>query len=344
MITITVLLFMLLVFLAEIFLQQWWITVMYRKKIEQVTKFYGPSWHEKTKLGTPTMGGVVFIAVALFCVPVFMLLLWRGGLFLFFPGEDGVFGWWKSSAMLKSFAAILSYPVLVGAVGFADEWLKYRRHMSDGFTSMQKLAFQILVTMPWAACMYFYIGYGEIGVMRSFVVFVAVVTFIGVGLQNAVNVTDGLDGLAAGCSFITFVALLPLTISGGEANSLAILYNITAIALCLGFLWHNCNPASVFMGDVGAHFLAGLMFSLCICSGSVFYIVPVCFFFGVEICSVAIQIIAIRRFHRKVFKMSPIHHHFEMSGWKETQIVTRFWIIHLLGVIILCTAYIVFAY
>ena len=119
------------------------------------------------------------------------------------------------------------------------------------------------------------------------------------------------------------------------------MYNVMAIALCLGFLWHNCNPASVFMGDVGAHFLAGLMLSLCICSGAVFYIIPACFFFGVEICSVAIQIVAIRRFHKKVFKMSPIHHHFEMSGWKETQIVTRFWIIHLLGVIFLCTAYIV---
>ena len=176
--------------------------------------------------------------------------------------------------------------------------------------------------------------------MRSFVVFVAVVTFIGVGLQNAVNVTDGLDGLAAGCSLITFVALLPLTllVGGGPIHGM---YNVMAICLCLGFLWHNCNPASVFMGDVGAHFLAGLMLSLCICSGGLFYIIPACFFFGVEICSVAIQIVAIRRFHRKVFKMSPIHHHFEMSGWKETQIVTRFWIIHLLGVIFLCTAYIV---
>ena len=86
------------------------------------------------------------------------------------------------------------------------------------------------------------------------------------------------------------------------------------------------------------------MLSLCICSGAVFYIIPVCFFFGVEICSVAIQIVAIRKFHRNVFKMSPIHHHFEMSGWKETQIVTRFWIIHLIGVVILCMAYIVFAY
>ncbi len=329
--------FMLFVFLAEIFLQEKWIKVMHRRKIEQVTKLYGPAWHEKTKLGTPTMGGVVFAAVALLCVPV---LMWYTRDMFVGLYEPGASFFAKYAFFLTESAAVLSYPILAGAVGFADEWLKYRRHSSDGFTSRQKLALQILVTLPWAAWMFFRTDYAIVGVMRSFPVFVAVVTFIGVGLQNAVNVTDGLDGLAAGCSLITFVALLPLTllVGGGPIHGM---YNVMAICLCLGFLWHNCNPASVFMGDVGAHFLAGLMLSLCICSGGLFYIIPACFFFGVEICSVAIQIVAIRRFHRKVFKMSPIHHHFEMSGWKETQIVTRFWIIHLLGVIFLCTAYIV---
>lgn len=328
--------FMLFVFFAEIFLQKWWIKVMHKEKIEQVTKLYGPAWHEKTKLGTPTMGGVVFVAVALLCVPVLMYL--TNDMFFGFSDMETSFGGRYGEFVTRS-AAILSYPILSAAVGFADEWLKYRRHSSDGFTSLQKLALQIAVTLPWAAWMFFYTDYAGIGAIRSFPVFVAVVTFIGVGLQNAVNVTDGLDGLAAGCSFITFTALLPVTALFGTPA--AGMFNAMAIALCLGFLWHNCNPASVFMGDVGAHFLAGLMLSLCVCSGVVFYIIPVCFFFGVEIFSVAVQIIAIRRFHRKVFKMSPIHHHFEMSGWTETQIVTRFWIIHLIGVVILCTVYIV---
>lgn len=330
------------VFFAEIFLQNWWIKVMHIKKIEQVTKLYGPSWHEKTKLGTPTMGGVVFIVVALLCVPAVMLLFWWNGMFLFIPREDSIFDWWRFCAMLKSSAAILSYPILAGAVGFADEWLKYRRHSSDGFTSLQKLALQVAVTLPWAAWMFFNTGYVGIDVMRSFPVFVAVVTFIGVGLQNAVNVTDGLDGLASGCSFITFMALLPVTALFGFP--VAFFFNVMAAALCLGFLWHNCHPASVFMGDVGAHFLAGLMLSLCVCSGVVFYVIPICFFFGVEIFSVAVQIIAIRGFHKKVFKMSPIHHHFEMSGWKETQIVTRFWIVHFIGVIVLCAFYMIICY
>ena len=327
--------FMLFVFLAEIFLQKWWIGVMHKEKIEQVTKLYGPAWHEKTKLGTPTMGGVVFIVVSLLCVPVVMHFY---GEMIYLSALGQAFTK-NYNEFLSLSAAILSYPILASAVGFADDWIKYRRHSSDGFTSRQKLAFQILVTVPWALWMYVRTQGVWPFILNSPVVFAAVVTFAGVGLQNAVNVTDGLDGLAAGCSLVSFVALLPLTVlSGGAVTGM---FNAMAIALCLGFLWHNCNPASVFMGDVGAHFLAGLMLSLCVCSGSVFYIIPACFFFGVEILSVASQIIAIRRFNRKIFKMSPIHHHFEMSGWKETQIVTRFCLIHLLGVIILCTAYIV---
>lgn len=327
--------FMLFVFLAEIFLQKWWIGVMHKEKIEQVTKLYGPAWHEKTKLGTPTMGGVVFIVVSLLCVPVFMQFYSET---LYIPLTGDAF-MKRYGEFLSLSAAILSYPILAGAVGLADDWIKYRRHSSDGFTSKQKLALQILVTVPWALWMYLRTKGSWPFILNSPAVFVAVVTFIGVGLQNAVNVTDGLDGLAAGCSLVSFIALLPLTVlSGGAVTGL---FNAAAIAVCLGFLWHNCHPASVFMGDVGAHFLAGLMLSLCVCSGSVFYIVPSCFFFGIEIFSVAAQIIAIRRFNRKIFKMSPIHHHFEMSGWKETQIVTRFCLIHLLGVIILCTAYIV---
>ncbi len=328
----------LFVFLAEIFLQRWWIGVMHRKKIEQVTKLYGPAWHENTKLGTPDMGGVVFAAVALLCVPV-MMYFNEDEMFPVINVLSGSF-WDRYGEFLTQSAAVLSYPILVGAVGLADDLLKYRRHSSDGLSSLQKLSLQILITVPWAAWMCARGGSADFSFEWPPALFILAVTFIGVGLQNAVNVTDGLDGLAAGCSLITFLALLPFTlIQGGPVVSW---FNIAAAAICLGFLWHNCNPASVFMGDVGAHFLAGLMLSLCICSNSVLYIIPSCFFFGVEIFSVALQIIAIRCFHRKVFKMSPIHHHFEMSGWKETQIVTRFCLIHFMGVLFLCVSYIVF--
>ena len=100
-----VIFFLLFVFFAEIFLQNWWIKVMHKEKIEQVTKLYGPAWHEKTKLGTPTMGGVVFAAVALLCVPVVMLWMWQNGAFLFIPREDSIFDWWRFWAALSDSAS-----------------------------------------------------------------------------------------------------------------------------------------------------------------------------------------------------------------------------------------------
>ena len=298
-------------FCAEVVLQRGWITVMKRMKMEQVTKLYGPAWHEKTKMGTPTMGGVVFIPVLVLSLPLIMF--------------------WGRGHSLSDAVRILLYPVLAAAVGFIDDWLKYTRHSSDGLTSLKKLALQIAVTLPWAM----WVSRPPYELMPwlrlPYPVYAAAVTFIGVGLQNAVNVTDGLDGLAAGCSLISFIAALIFL----PRSPLTALTVACACGICLGFLWHNANPASVFMGDVGAHFLAGYMLSLCINSGLLIMVIPICFIFGAEIFSVTLQIFAIRRLHRKIFLMSPLHHHFEMLGWKETQIVSRFYIAHMIGICVL---------
>ena len=303
----------------EVLLQRIWIGQMRKMKIEQITKMYGPSWHDKAKMGTPSMGGVAFIPAALLCTPLIMSLA---------PG----FSWTLA-------AKILSYPILAAAVGFIDDWLKHSRHSSDGLTSLQKLALQIAITLPWAVWIVQPPCYILPNLEIPRALFIAAVLFIGVGLQNAVNVTDGLDGLAAGCALISFIGAVSF-INAGPA---ILLFLAMACGLCLGFLWHNSFPASVFMGDVGAHFLAGLLLSICLNAGVMIMVVPLGFFFGVEICSVAIQIVAIRCFHRKVFRMSPIHHHFEMLGWKETQIVTRFWVMHILGISILTSALFYFA-
>ncbi|MCE5202518.1 MAG: phospho-N-acetylmuramoyl-pentapeptide-transferase [Synergistaceae bacterium] len=293
--------------LTEIFLQSIWMAKMHGLKIEQVTKLYGPSWHEKTKMGTPTMGGIVFI-------PVLVLSLCAAGYI-------------DKSISFEAAVRIVTYPVLAAAVGFLDDWLKYSRHSSDGLKSMEKLLLQAAVTIPWAV----WAVPGSLELLPGFVInriaAVVLVAFAGIGLQNAVNVTDGLDGLAAGCSFISFAGAL-VFLGGEPAVTMTI---ASACGICLGFLWHNANPASVFMGDVGAHFFAGLLLSLCVYSGFLLLIIPLGFIFGVEIISVAIQIIAIRKFKKKIFLMSPVHHHFEMLGWKETQIVTRFWIVHIAG-------------
>ena len=292
----------------EIALQSFWIKKMHKLKIEQVTKEYGPSWHEKTKLGTPTMGGVVFVPV-----------LTAASLFFAFISYDGELG---------RILMIASYPILAAGVGLLDDWMKYSRHSSDGLKSMQKLFLQILVTLPWAI----WVLPGELEVLPNIFInrwlAVAAVTFIGVGLQNGVNVTDGLDGLAAGCSLISFIGAAVFIAS----DPLIAMCIAAGCGISLGFLWHNANPASVFMGDVGAHFFAGLLLSVCLVSGALIMVIPLAFFFGIEILSVSIQIFSIRCFKKKVFLMSPIHHHFEMLGWKETQIVTRFWIIHMVGI------------
>ena len=295
---------------AEIFLQGKWTDKMHRLKIEQVAKLYGPSWHEKTKTGTPTMGGIIFI-------PVFLAAVCAG--YFLSPYSD-----------LHKIGKIALYPVLAAAVGLLDDWLKYSKRSSDGLKSMEKLALQIAVTVPWALWttppaldLVF------VSVPRY--VGIVLLVFTGVGLQNAVNVTDGLDGLAAGSVLISLLGALSFL--GGEPS---IIFPIASGAgICLGFLWHNCHPANVFMGDVGAHFFAGLLLSLCVVSDAFIFVIPILFIFGLEIMSVALQIISIRGFNKKIFLMSPVHHHFEMLGWKETQIVTRFWIIHAVGMLVL---------
>lgn len=296
---------------AEIFFQQLWIKKMHGLKIEQVTKLYGPSWHEKTKTGTPTMGGIIFI-------PVFLASIY-GGSFL------------NPFTEIGTLSKIALYPVLAAAVGFWDDWIKYSKRSSDGLKSMEKLFLQIIVTVPWA----FWVTPGPMTIFPTILipryVGIGLITFAGVGLQNAVNVTDGLDGLAAGSVLISLLGALSFL--GAEPS--VIISIGSAAGICLGFLWHNSYPASVFMGDVGAHFFAGLLLSLCIVSGAFLFIIPIAFIFGLEIISVAIQIISIRCFNKKIFLMSPVHHHFEMLGWKETQIVTRFWIVHAAGMLIL---------
>ena len=302
-------------FALELLFQKFWIRRMHRMRIEQVTKMYGPAWHDKAKMGTPSMGGVVF-------APAFLLAAAAAWLLIPEVRENAVY-------LLQ----VISYPLLAALVGFLDDWLKYRSHSSEGLKSLQKLALQIIVTLPWA------LWVSEVsvslwpGLELPRLVSVPLLLFTGVGFQNAVNVTDGLDGLATGSMLISFAGAFVVAVCLGAAVVTSPFYLLLAAGagVALGFLWHNANPAQVFMGDAGAHFFAGLLLSLCVCSGFFAMIVPLGFIFGIEIVSVAIQIIAIRGFNRKVFLMSPVHHHFELLGWKEMQVVTRFWIIHAVG-------------
>jgi phospho-N-acetylmuramoyl-pentapeptide-transferase len=144
---------------------------------------------------------------------------------------------------------------------------------------------------------------------------------------NAVNITDGLDGLAAGCFLISLsVAPLVIPMDGPAAAETACLFFMAA-----GFLFHNIRPARTFMGDTGSHFLGGALASLCLMNGRLLALLPLGFMFGVELLSSAIQIYTIRRLNRRVFLMAPLHHHFQRMGWDETAVTARFWLVHAVG-------------
>ena len=309
--TLRILCLSLAAMMCGIYLQGRWIEWMHRFKLGQAIKEYGPEAHMK-KSGTPSMGGVVALVLA----PLF-------------AGVAVLYDAASFHAMIK----IWSYPIAVAAIGLLDDALKLRTKSSEGLRSMQKLLIQLTVTVPWA----YYMAHKGLYITPSIAMpplyGAALLVFLGVGIQNAVNVTDGLDGLAGGSVAISLVAFILITFAGASPD--IILSAAIGLALAAAFLWHNANPAKLFMGDVGAHFWGGLLISLCVLSKTVIFIFAVAFIFGIEIITVAIQIFAIRRFKRKVFLMSPLHHHFELMGWGETCIVTRFWIAHIVGMVII---------
>lgn len=292
----------------NVIMQEWWLKKQKTLRIEQFIKLYGPQGHLERKGGTPTMGGVVFLGVALVgCFLAFCFL----------------------SSERRFLVEIWSLPFAAGLVGFVDDWLKFSHRSSEGLSSRGKFLAQIAVCLPWSL----FVASQNLeflpGFRPEFFLAAMLLTFASIGFLNAFNVTDGLDGLAAGAAVISFTGLLAL----GDVEKAVSWAGMTGLVTALGFLWHNAHPAKIFMGDVGAHFFGGLLMSTAIFSGTPILVVPLSFLFLVEITSVILQILAIRGFQRRIFRMSPLHHHFELMGWSETQIVARFWIVHVCGML-----------
>jgi phospho-N-acetylmuramoyl-pentapeptide-transferase len=215
-------------------------------------------------------------------------------------------------------------------VGFIDDWLKFSRSSSEGLSSWHKLICQVAIVVPWALWVQFSVGIFLFpGLKLGTVAGSGLLVFLSVGFLNAVNITDGLDGLAAGCSLISFAAALLWL--GPEIFPLCVI----GLGITGGFLWHNCHPAKVFMGDVGAHFLGGILISIAIWSHYLAALFPLAFMFGIETLSVILQLTSLKLRKKRLFRMSPIHHHFELVGWSEPQVVARFWLIHASGLALL---------
>lgn len=297
----------LIVFLFATLAEGLLIFILRRARAHQTLKDYGPERHILTKQGTPTMGGLIFPFTLFF------------GVFL---------GHYVCDIDVYSVFSVAMYPLLTSAVGFLDDYLKFRKKSSEGLASLHKLLFQLVVTIPWALWVVSRNGlYMWPEMLVSPVVAFPVLVFFAVGAQNAVNITDGLDGLASGAFLISM--LFASIVLPSPWSFLAFI----ALSTMISFLLFNIHPAKVFMGDVGAHFLGGVLVALVVGSEMTLLIFPLGFIFGMEALSVAIQLIAIHVFSKKVFLMSPIHHHFELLGWKEQKIVYAFWFAHAIGMI-----------
>jgi len=293
--------------LITIFLGPRFIEILRTREFGQQIREEGPQGHH-TKAGTPTMGGlIVFLGVS---IPYLVL----------------------SERDTESLAV---FGVALGSagIGFADDWLKIIKRRSLGLSARYKLLGQIALTVAlW------WVAIEEVGLDPSLQVrifdseiylgptaYIILTFFVLAGASNGVNLTDGLDGLAAGCCAIVFLAYTAITVTTGQ-ESLALL-SACFVGASVGFLWFNAFPAQIFMGDTGSLGLGAAIGGLAVMTQTELLLVILGGIFVIEALSVAIQVLSFKSFRRRVFLMAPIHHHFEMMAWSETKIMLRFWII-----------------
>ncbi|MFN2615585.1 MAG: phospho-N-acetylmuramoyl-pentapeptide-transferase [Thermoleophilaceae bacterium] len=290
-----------------IFLGPKFIDYLREKEFGQQIREEGPEGHHG-KAGTPTMGGIVlFVAV---CVPFLILTHFRAA-------SMAVFG-----------TALVS-----AGLGFADDWVKLQKKRSLGISGRTKLIVQALTAIGLWLFVTRYVGLEDTLRLRvvdasiDLGVFYPVLIFLVLaGATNGVNLTDGLDGLAAGCAAIVLLAFTAMTFITTGQQDLALLSSCL-VGACVGFLWFNSFPAAVFMGDTGSLGLGGAIAAMAVLTKTEVLLLIIGGIFVIEALSVAIQVLAFQRFRKRVFLMAPIHHHFELLAWSETKIILRFWIV-----------------
>jgi len=293
-------------------------------KIGQSIREDGPQTH-LNKSGTPTMGGVFII------LSVVIAMLFWGDL--------------QNRAIWITMGAFISF----GAIGFIDDYLKVTRHNSAGLPAWAKLSGQFAVAIAVVLVIYFtggenttalYIPFFKNPVVDMGWLWIPFAVLLVVGESNAVNFSDGLDGLLAGLLILVFITLGILTYISGRvdyseylgipyipaAGELTV-FCLAAAGACVGFLWYNAHPAEVFMGDVGSLSLGGVIAVISLITKKEILILVIGGVFLLEIFSVVIQVVSYKLRKKRVFLMAPLHHHYELLGWPETKTVIRFWIL-----------------
>ncbi|MDC7231849.1 MAG: phospho-N-acetylmuramoyl-pentapeptide-transferase [Spirochaetales bacterium] len=300
------------------------IRMLTRLKLGQEVRNDGPETH-LSKAGTPTMGGVLIVLSVSVAV-----LLWQ---------DLSEFYSWVTLIALVGF----------GVLGFLDDYLKISRKSSEGLRSGLKLWGQLIISTVIMVVLYLfqndhttllYLPFFKNPVLDMGLLYIPFGVFMLVGFSNAVNLTDGLDGLATGLMIMALIAFTAIAYLSGHAVFAEYLQipflkgsgELTVVTLamlgaCVGFLWFNCHPSEIMMGDTGSLSMGGFLATLALILKKEILLVIIGGVFVIETVSVMIQVYSFKKTGKRVFKMAPIHHHFELSGWAESKVVTRFWIL-----------------
>ena len=308
------------------------IPFLHNLKFGQTILDIGPKWH-KNKQGTPTMGGIMMILGVLVSIAIAFSVSF---------GIDGKFSnELKDSYRLSVMIAGLGLAFCMSAIGFIDDYIKVVKKRNLGLTAKQKTFMQLAVSAGYLVCLNFagmnttYIPFiGDVNIVSGVgLVFWPIALFFIYGFTNAVNLTDGLDGLA---STVTLVVACAFMLVAGRFNIISI--NVMSAALagaCAGFIVWNAKPAKVFMGDTGSMFLGGMVVALSFgINRPILLIFSGCLYF-IEALSVMLQVAYYKKTKKRLFKMAPLHHHFEMSGYSEQKVVLLFSGITFVGCLIM---------
>jgi phospho-N-acetylmuramoyl-pentapeptide-transferase len=276
------------------------------KEFGQQIREEGPAGHHG-KAGTPTMGGLIMaLAVA---IPFLIL------------------GSYDAAAL-----AVFGTALASGLLGFVDDWTKISHKRSLGVSGKRKLFAQLVISLGlwYVATQVVHLrpelnfrifdAHLYLGPLYPLLIFLVLA-----GATNGVNLTDGLDGLAAGCSAIVLLAFTAMTLSTNQQDLALICACL--VGACVGFLWFNSFPAAIFMGDTGSLMLGGAIAAVAVMTQTEVLLLIIGGIFVIEALSVLIQVFSFQRFRKRVFLMAPVHHHFELMAWSETKIILRFWIV-----------------
>ena len=329
--------------LISLSLGSWLITRLREFQIGQQIRGEGPQSHQK-KAGTPTMGGLLIVVSI-----ILPTLLW-------------------SNLRNRYVWVVILSTIAYASIGFADDYLKIVRKQSLGLTAREKIGFQTLVSLSVSIYLLYLLNIHQYSTkltvplfkaftpdllvdrlfstpfwFAAYLPFLFFVWIVIVGSSNTVNLTDGLDGLAIGCTLIAAAALTALTYITGhkvlsdyldiqhiERAGEVTIFCGSMVGASLGFLWYNAHPAEVFMGDVGSLALGGAIGTVSVIIKQELLLVFIGGVFVAEGLSVMIQVVSFRLRGKRVFRMAPLHHHFELEGWSESKIIIRFWIASLI--------------